>query len=56
MVSGIVPIFLTERFASGYDRDTQPEFDIWMLDIAPGSEPALFLPNADSPATMRRAD
>jgi hypothetical protein len=40
----------------GGNTQTQPEFDIWVLDIAPGSEPALFLPNADSPATMRRAD
>ena len=33
--------------------DVQPQFDIWMLDIAPGSEPELFLPAADSPAVLR---
>jgi len=37
----------------GGDNAVQPEFDIWMLDIAPGSEPVLFLPNADSPAVAR---
>jgi len=37
----------------GGDNPVQPEFDIWMLDIAPGSEPELFLPNADSPAVAR---
>ena len=37
----------------GGDNPVQPEFDIWMLDIAEGSEPALFLPNADSPAVGR---
>lgn len=37
----------------GGDNPVQPEFDIWMLDIAPGSEPVLFLPNADSPAVAR---
>lgn len=31
---------------------TQPEFDIWSIDIAPGSTPRLFLPNADSPAAQ----
>ncbi len=31
----------------------QPQFDIWMLDIAAGSEPELFLPAADSPAVLR---
>lgn len=35
------------------DTAVQPEFDIWMLDIAEGSEPELFLPNADSPAVAR---
>jgi len=35
------------------DQALQPEFDIWMLDIAEGSEPELFLPNADSPAVPR---
>jgi hypothetical protein len=35
------------------DTAVQPEFDIWMLDIAEGSEPKLFLPNADSPAVAR---
>lgn len=33
--------------------DVQPQFDIWMLDIAAGSEPELFLPAADSPAVLR---
>lgn len=33
--------------------DVQPQFDIWMLDIAEGSEPELFLPAADSPAVIR---
>lgn len=33
--------------------DVQPQFDIWMLDVAPGSEPELFLPAADSPAVVR---
>lgn len=37
----------------GGDNAVQPEFDIWMLDIAEGSEPELFLPNADSPAVVR---
>lgn len=37
----------------GGDTAVQPEFDLWMLDIAPDSEPELFLPNADSPATVR---
>jgi len=37
----------------GGDTPTQPEFDIWVLDIAEGSEPELFLPNADSPAAIR---
>ncbi|KAG1649997.1 hypothetical protein GQR58_028484 [Nymphon striatum] len=37
----------------GGDKPVQPEFDIWMLDIAEGSEPVLFLPNADSPAVVR---
>jgi hypothetical protein len=37
----------------GSDDNVQPEFDIWMLDIAPGSTPELFLPNADSPAAAR---
>ena len=31
----------------------QPVFDIWKLEIADGSEPVLFLPNADSPAACR---
>lgn len=31
----------------------QPQFDIWLLDVAPGSEPTLFLPAADSPAAIR---
>ena len=35
------------------DTAVQHEFDIWMLDIAEGSEPKLFLPNADSPAVAR---
>jgi len=34
-------------------EDVQPEFDIWSIDIAAGSEPKLFLPNADSPAVYR---
>lgn len=37
----------------GGETPLQPEFDIWMLDIAEGSEPVLFLPNADSPAVAR---
>ncbi len=37
----------------GGDTPVQPEFDIWMIDIAEGSEPVLFLPNADSPAVAR---
>ena len=37
----------------GGDTAVQPEFDIWMLDIAEGSEPELFLPNANSPAVAR---
>ena len=37
----------------GGDNPVQPEFDIWMIDIAEGSEPVLFLPNADSPAVAR---
>jgi len=37
----------------GGDSPVQPEFDIWMLDIDGGSEPVLFLPNADSPAVRR---
>ena len=37
----------------GADGAVQPEFDIWMIDIAEGSEPVLFLPNADSPAVAR---
>lgn len=37
----------------GGDTALQPEFDIWMIDIAEGSEPELFLPNADSPAVAR---
>lgn len=37
----------------GGDEALQPEFDIWMLNIAEGSEPELFLPNADSPAVAR---
>ena len=37
----------------GGDTVVQPEFDIWMLDIAEGSEPELFLPNANSPAVAR---
>ncbi len=32
-------------------EEIQPEFDIWSLNITDGSEPELFLPNADSPAT-----
>lgn len=31
----------------------QAEFDIWSLDLAPGSEPELFLPSANSPAAIR---
>ena len=38
---------------AGGDTAVQPEFDIWMVDIAEGSEPKLFLPNADSPAVAR---
>lgn len=38
----------------GGDTPVQPEFDIWVLDIAEGSEPELFLPNADSPAAIRQ--
>jgi len=41
---------------NGLEDAVQPEFDIWMLDIAPGSVPELFLPNADSPAVMRSAE
>lgn len=37
----------------GGDTLVQPGFDTWMLDIAEGSEPTLFLPNADSPAVVR---
>ena len=37
----------------GGDTPVDPQFDIWMLDIAEGSEPALFLANADSPAVAR---
>ncbi len=37
----------------GGDTAVQPEFDIWMVDIAEGSEPVLFLPNANSPAVAR---
>lgn len=37
----------------GGDNPVQPEFDIWMLDIAQDAEPELFLPNADSPAVAR---
>lgn len=37
----------------GREDLVQPEFDIWMVDIAPGSEPEIFLPNADSPAVAR---
>jgi len=37
----------------GGDTPVQPEFDIWMLDIALGTEPVLFLPGADSPAVAR---
>jgi hypothetical protein len=37
----------------GEEDLVQPEYDIWMLDIAEGSVPELFLPNADSPATIR---
>lgn len=28
---------------------SQPEFDIWALDVTPGAAPVLFLPNANSP-------
>lgn len=35
------------------DASVQPEWDIWALDITPGSEPQMFLPNADSPAVIR---
>lgn len=31
----------------------QPEFDIWELDIAPGSEPRLVIPLADSPSVSQ---
>ena len=37
----------------GMDTAVQPAFDIWKLAIADGSEPVLFLPNADSPAVSR---
>jgi Tol biopolymer transport system component len=37
----------------GRDTAVQPAFDIWKLAIADGSEPVLFLPNADSPAVSR---
>lgn len=33
--------------------DALPQFDIWKLDIAPGSVPELFLPAANSPAVVR---
>ena len=35
------------------ESSIQPQFDIWSLDLAPGSTPELFLPSADSPATLR---
>jgi len=35
------------------DTPVQPGFDIWMVDIAEGSVPELFLPNSDSPAVVR---
>ncbi len=37
----------------GGDTPVEPQYDIWMLDIAEGSEPVLFLANADSPAVAR---
>lgn len=36
----------------GEESTVQPQFDIWMLDLAEGSEPELFLPAADSPAVI----
>lgn len=33
--------------------DAQPQFDIWSVDVAPGSTPELFLPAASSPAVAR---
>ena len=33
--------------------EVEPQFDIWSLDIAEGSEPELFLPAANSPAAIR---
>jgi len=30
-----------------------PEFDTWMVDVDPGSQPELFAPQADSPAAVR---
>ncbi len=44
---------LYARYQEGGDTAVQPELDIWMLDIAEGSVPELFLPNADSPAVAR---
>jgi len=35
------------------DLGLQPQFDIWELDLAEGSEPKMFLPSADSPAVAR---
>lgn len=37
----------------GEESLVQPEFDVWKLDLAEGSEPEIFLPAADSPAAIR---
>lgn len=34
------------------EGDTQPEFDVWKLDITEGAEPELFLLDADSPTMI----
>ncbi len=36
--------------ASDGGTDAQPALDIWVLDVAPGSQPELLVPFADSPA------
>lgn len=43
----------TNSVEEGGAAVAQPQFDIWSLDIAEGSEPQLFLPAADSPAAIR---
>lgn len=40
----------------GSGSRVQPVTELWMLDIAPGAEPQLYLANAESPAVIQQAN